>query len=105
MGRRSSGAFGIPTPTHVDDFGCGVSFTGQYLSGDKPMTKVVVEMPQYLCARLDRLASERDMTRDELIHDLLAGVVDRETERVAAELRRIAWRRDRSSSSPWVRAA
>ena len=69
------------------------------------MSKVLVEMPTYLCARLDRLADERNLSRDELIHDLLAGVVDRETERVAAELRRITWRRNLASSSPWVRAA
>ena len=68
------------------------------------MTKVLVEMPAYLCTRLDRLASERKMDRNTLIHDLLAGVVDRETERVATELRRIAWRRDAAASSPWVRA-
>lgn len=69
------------------------------------MPKVLVEMPTYLCVRIDRIADERGLTRDKLIHDLLAGVVDRETERVAAELRRISWRREPATSSPWVRAA
>ncbi|MCX6388265.1 MAG: hypothetical protein NTX07_05995 [Solirubrobacterales bacterium] len=62
------------------------------------------ELPDYLCARLDRVAAERHMDRDDLIRQLLAGVVDRDTERVAAELRRVS-RRQSGSVPPWTRAA
>lgn len=51
--------------------------------------KVSIELPDYLCDRLDRIADERHISRDQLAQELLSGVVDRETERVAAELRRI----------------
>lgn len=58
------------------------------------MTTLSIEIPTHLAARLDRIAGERRTSREELARELLAGVVDRETERVAAELRRIKWRRD-----------
>jgi hypothetical protein len=101
---RGLGPFGIPTSTPAELCGCGDHRTRHDRSGEETVTKVLVEMPTYLCARLDRLAAERHLNRDQLIHDLLAGVVDRETERVAAELRRIAWRRSPEASSPWARS-
>lgn len=59
------------------------------------MTTISIEVPGHLAARLDRIATERRTSREQLARDLLAGVVDRETERVAAELRRMQWRRGR----------
>ncbi|CAB4874684.1 MAG: hypothetical protein F2799_04715 [Actinobacteria bacterium] len=66
------------------------------------MTRISFELPDYLCLRLDRIAEERRINRHELISQLLSGVVDRETERVAAELRRMAFRR---TSPSWRTAA
>lgn len=60
------------------------------------MTTLSIEIPNHLAARLDRIATERRTSREVLARELLAGVVDRETERVASELRRIQWRRNGS---------
>ncbi len=57
------------------------------------MTSLSIQIPTHLAARLDRIAKERRTSREALASDLLAGVVDRETERVASELRRIQFRR------------
>ena len=56
------------------------------------MTSIAIHIPDHLAVRLDRVAEQRHMSREQLVRELLAGVVDRETERVASELRRIRWR-------------
>lgn len=58
-----------------------------------PMTSLSIQIPTHLAVRLDRIAAERRTSREALARDLLAGVVDRETERVASELRRMQFRR------------
>lgn len=60
------------------------------------MTTLSIDIPNHLAARLDRIATERRTSREVLARELLAGVVDRETERVASELRRIQRRRNGS---------
>jgi predicted transcriptional regulator len=57
------------------------------------MASIQIEIPNHLANRLDRIAEERRTSREALARDLLAGVVDRETERVASELRRMQMRR------------
>lgn len=57
------------------------------------MPMLSIDIPSHLAARLDRIAGERRTSREQLARELLSGVVDRETERVAAELRRLQWRR------------
>ena len=57
------------------------------------MTSISIEIPNHLATRLDRIAEERRTSREQLARDLLSGVVDRETERVASELRRMQMRR------------
>ena len=61
------------------------------------MTSISIEIPNHLATRLDRIAEERRTSREQLARDLLSGVVDRETERVASELRRMQLRRSRHS--------
>ena len=63
------------------------------------MTSIRIEIPDHLANRLDRIASERRTSREGLARELLAGVVDRETERVASELRRIQLRHGRPRHS------
>ena len=61
------------------------------------MTSISIEIPNHLANRLDRIAEERRTSSEQLARDLLSGVVDRETERVASELRRMQLRRARHS--------
>ena len=64
------------------------------------MASIQIEIPNHLANRLDRIAKERRTSREGLARELLAGVVDRETERVASELRRIQLRHGRPQHSP-----
>lgn len=71
----------------------------------EPMPSIQIQIPNHLANRLDRIAEERRTSRELLARDLLAGVVDRETERVASELRRLQLRRGRQAATSRGRLA